>query len=55
MKRPFSLATRAFLLSCLSMRAVLAAGFFALNAAINRRIEEMSPCGAMPKDCGGFL
>lgn len=40
MKQPFSLAARTFLLSFLSICAVLAAGFFALSAAIKARIKE---------------
>ncbi len=40
MKRPFPLATRAFLLTFLSMCAVGAAGFVALNAALRARIKE---------------
>ncbi len=40
MSRPFSLATRAFLLTFLGMCAVVAVGFIALNAALRARIKE---------------
>lgn len=40
MRRPFSLATRTFLLTFLAMCVVLAAGFFTLNATLKARIEE---------------
>src|SRR5713226_9734960 len=40
MKHPFSLAARTFLLSFLSICAVLAAGFFVLSAAIKATIKE---------------
>ena len=40
MRRPFSLATRTFLLTFLAMCVVLVAGFFALNAALKARIKE---------------
>ncbi len=40
MKRPFPLATRAFLLTFLGMCAVGVAGFVALNAALRARIKD---------------
>lgn len=40
MKHPISLSARTFFLSFICMCAVLAAGFFALNAAIKARIKE---------------
>ncbi len=40
MRRPFSIATRTFLLTFFAMCAVVATGFFALNAAIKSQIKQ---------------
>src|ERR1017187_5915293 len=40
MRRPFSLATRTFLLTFLAMCVAQVVGFFTLNAALKTRIKE---------------